>query len=168
VYGQHVTISGAVSTGQTGETVTVYAQRYGDGSFRSVATVLTTTGGAWSYVARPSIRTDYEAVWKTATSPHVTVGVHPLVSLRTLKGARFSVHVTAGRSFAGRYVKLARLSALHQWVTVGVGRLNSSSTVIFHPKLPRGVSKLRATISVNQAGAGYLGGTSRVISYRKR
>jgi len=168
VFGQHVTLSGAVSTGQSGETVTVYAQRFGESSFRSIATVLTTAGGAWSYAAKPSIRTEYEASWKTAPSSPVAVGVHPLVSLRALKGARFSTHVAAGRSFAGRYVKLQRLSALGQWVTVSMKQLNASSTALFHPKLARGRSKLRVAISINQAGPGYLGGTSRTISFRRR
>jgi hypothetical protein len=168
VYGHTVALSGTVSTGASGESVAVYAQRYGQASFVSVATVLTGTGGAWSYTARPAIRTDYEAIWKNATSAHATVGVHPAVTIRTLKKARFSVHVSAGRSFARRYVKLQRLSKVGQWVTIGYARLNVHSTWVFHPKLPKGVSKLRAAFSVNQAGAGYLGGLSRTISYRKR
>jgi hypothetical protein len=168
VFGQHVTLSGAVSGGQSGETVTVYAQRFGESSFRSIATVLTAAGGAWSYAAKPSIRTEYEASWKTAPSSPVAVGVHPLVSLRALTGGRFSTHVSAGRSFARRYVKLQRLSALGQWVIVSTKQLNARSTAVFHPKLPKGISKLRITISVNQAGAGYLGGISRTISFRRR
>jgi hypothetical protein len=167
IFGQHVTLSGAVSGGQPGETVTVYAQRYGETSFRSIATVLTAAGGTWSYAAKPAIRTEYEASWKAAPSSAVAVGVHPLVSLRTLKGQRLSIHVAAGRSFARRYVKLSRLSPLGQWVTIGVKQLNASSTAVFHPKLRRGISRLRASISVNQAGAGYLGGISRTISVRR-
>ena len=100
VYGQRVTLSGTVSGGQAGETVTVYAQPYGESSFRSIANVITTAGGTWSYAAKPSIGTEYQASWKTAPSSHVAVGVKPLVALRTLKGARFSTHVAAGRSFA--------------------------------------------------------------------
>jgi hypothetical protein len=168
VFGQRVTLSGTVSGGQAGESVTVYAQRYGESSFRSIATVLTNAGGTWSYAAKPSIRTEYQASWKTAPSTHVAVGVKPFVSLRALTGARFSTHVSAGRSFFGRTVKLQRRSALGQWVTVSVKRLNSSSTAIFHPKLPKGTSRLRVAISVNQAGAGYLGGISRTISFRRR
>jgi hypothetical protein len=167
VYGQTVTLSGAVTSGSAGETVTVYARPLGQGSFASIATVLTTTAGAWGYAARPKILTQYEAVWKTATSAQVSVGVHPLVTLRALKNARFSVHVAAGRSFAGRYVRLQRLSA-GRWVSLGIARLNASSTFVFHPKLTRGVSRLRAVFSVNQAGNGYLGGTSRTIAFRKR
>lgn len=168
VYGQAVTLSGTVTSGQAGETVTVYSKPLGQGSFASVATLLTTAGGGWTYAARPKILTQYEATWKSATSAQTSVGVHPLVTLRALTRARFSVHVVAARSFAGRSVALQRLSKLGQWVSVGLARLNASSTFVFHPKLPRGVSRLRATISVNQAGAGYLGGTSRTISFRKR
>jgi hypothetical protein len=168
VYGRAVTLSGAVTSGSAGETVSVYARPLGQGSFASVATLLTTTGGAWSYAARPKILTQYEAVWKGATSAQTSVGVHPLVTLRALKNARFSVHVAAGRSFVGRYVRLQRLSTLGKWVSLGVARLNASSTFTFRPKLPRGVSRLRAVFSINQAGNGYLGGTSRTISFRKR
>ena len=168
VYGQRVTLSGVVTGGQTGDTVTVFAQPYGGMSFHSIATVLTTAGGAWSYAAKPSISTEYQAVWKTAPSSHAVVGLHPFVSLRTLKGARFSTHVAAGRSFAGRSVKLQRRSQLGQWVTLGVRRLNGSSTTTFHPRLPKGTSRLRVTFSVNQAGAGFLGGISRTISFHRR
>jgi hypothetical protein len=168
VFGQVVTVSGAVSTGASGESVVVYSRPLGQGSFASVATVLTTVGGAWSFAARPKILTEYEATWKSATSAQVSVGVHPLVTLAALPRARFSVHVAAGHSFTGKYVRFQRLSSLGQWVSIGYARLNASSTYVFRPKLPRGVSKLRATFSVNQAGAGYLGGTSRTISYRKR
>lgn len=168
VYGQAVTISGTVTNGQSGETVTVFSRPTGQGSFALVATLLTTAGGTWTYSARPKILTQYQADWKNATSGQVSVGVHPYVTLRTLKSARFSVHVATGRSFAGKYVRFQRLSKLGQWVSIGYARLNASSTYVFHPKLALGVSKLRATFSVNQAGAGYLGGTSRTISYRKR
>ncbi len=168
IYGNAVTLSGTVTSGQSGETVVIYAKPLGQGSFASVATLLTTAGGTWTYAARPKILTQYEAGWKSATSATTSVGVHPLVTVRTLKNARFSVHVAAARSFAGKYVRLQRLSSLGQWVSIGYARLNVSSTYVFHPRLPRAVSKLRATFSVNQAGAGYLGGTSRTISFRKR
>ena len=168
IYGNAVTLSGTVTSGQSGETVVIFSQPLGQGSFASVATLLTTAGGAWTYAAHPRILTEYEAGWKNATSSQITVGVHPLVTLRTLTRARFSVHVAGVHAFTGKYVRFQRRSSLGEWVSIGYARLNSSSTYVFRPKLPRGVSKLRATFSVNQAGAGYLGGTSSVISFRKR
>ena len=52
-------------------------------------------------------------------------------------------------------------------------RLNKSSSATFRPvtfraAVPRGRSTLRIAMSVNQAGAGYLGGFSRTIVFRKR
>jgi hypothetical protein len=46
-------------------------------------------------------------------------------------------------------------------------RLNARSAKLFRATLPRGVSRLRVAISVNQAGAGYLAGFSRTIVVRR-
>jgi len=168
LYGGGTTLSGTVSNGAAGETVTLLERQFGETSFHSIVTLVSASGGTWSYLAHPRIRTEYEAMWKGALSSTVAVGVHPVVTIRALSGRRFSVHVIAARSFVGHSVKLQRRSALGQWVTVGVRTLSSGSIAVFHPTLPKGVSHLRAVISVNQAGAGYLGGTSRTISYRRR
>jgi hypothetical protein len=42
--------------------------------------------------------------------------------------------------------------------------LGPSSRAEFRATLPKGRSKVRAAFSVNQAGAGYLGATSRVLA----
>jgi hypothetical protein len=168
VYGHAVILSGTVSTKQSGETVIVLAEKFGAASFTSIATVVTGAGGMWSYATRPTIRTSYEASWQSAPSSAVTVGVRPLVTFRVLKGARFSTRVIAARSFAGRLVKLDRRSSFGQWVTVKRVRLNRHSTAVFRATLPHGVSKLRVSMSVNQAGPGYLAGISRTIVYHRR
>jgi hypothetical protein len=165
VYGTAMTLSGTVSTKQAGESVTVGAQRFEGAKFTT--TVTTGSGGAWSYSAKPTIQTSYRAHWKNATSSSLTVGVMPLVAFRVLTGRRFSTRVVAARSFAGRIVQFQRRSSLGQWVTVKRLRLNASSASIFRSSLPKGTSKLRVAISVNQAGAGYLGGISRTIVYRR-
>src|SRR5947209_3291676 len=95
VYGHSVMLSGTVSTTQSGETVIVLAERFGAASFNPIATIVTGAGGTWSYTARPTIRTSYEASWKSAPSATVTVGVRPLVTFRVLKGARFSTRAVA-------------------------------------------------------------------------
>ena len=81
IYGGRIKLSGVVPTHQAGEQVVVFAQPYGGGSFHSVSTVLTGVGGVWSYTARPEITTAYEASWKGGTTPAVTVGVHPHITL---------------------------------------------------------------------------------------
>ena len=167
VYGGGVTLSGTVSSKQTGEKVTVRAQRYGQPSFSSIATVTTGSGGSWSYTAKPTIRTGYESQWNKATSATATVGVRPLVSFHVITGQRFSTKVVAARSFAGRYVQFQRRSSLGQWVTLKRVRLSASSAAVFRPTVPHGTSSLRIVMSVNQAGVGYLAGISRTIVYHR-
>ena len=88
VYGRRLTLRGAVSNRQAGERVTVLAQRFGESSFSMIATLTTGADGAWSYAAKPAIRTVYEASWKNARSAPA-VGVRPLVSFHVITGARF-------------------------------------------------------------------------------
>jgi hypothetical protein len=168
IYRHVVTLRGTVSTGKADETVIVYAQRFASGSFTSVATVLTDAGGTWSLLVRPPIGTTYKAVWNGSPSALVSVGVRPSVSLRSLPGRRFTTHVVAARSLVGRRVQLQRHRLDGSWVTVALTRLNSRSTAVFQPKLPRGRSTLRVALSVNQAGGGYLAGFSPLISIRRR
>jgi hypothetical protein len=163
-----VTLSGRVASGKANESVAVFAQRFGSGSFTALATVLTDAGGTWSLIVRPSISTTYEGVWGGATSSTVTVAVRPAVSLRVLPRLRFSTRVLAARSFAGRTVQLQRHLLDGRWRTIARARLNGSSTAVFRPRLKRGRWLLRVAISVNQTGAGYLAGFSPVVSVRRR
>jgi hypothetical protein len=173
VYGRGVTLSGSVPIKRAGETVTVFAQPFGEGSFRSIATVLTAADGTWRYVARPRIGTSFLASWNGGRSGATAVGVRPAVSLRRTSAGLLSTRVAGAHSFAGRRVQLQRRTAAGRWVTIKRLRLNNRSAALFRPvtfraALPRGkASTLRIAISVNQAGAGYLGGFSRTIVFRR-
>jgi hypothetical protein len=160
VFGGRVTLSGAIPTHQAGQQVVVFAQPYGGGSFQLRATVLTGPNGTWSYLAAPGIGTVYEASWRNGMSPSVSVGVHPSIALRQTAKKTFVVRVAGGRSFAGRLVQVQRLRN-GRWSTIRRARLGSRSRAELHLVLPKGRSTLRVALSVNQAGAGFLGGTSR-------
>jgi len=167
VYGHFVRLSGRISSGQSGVGVTLLAQRFGDSAFGAAATVLTGSGGTWTYLAKLTIQTSYEASWSGATSAPVTIGVRPSVSLRRITHARLSTHVGAGSSLAGRFVQLQRRVG-DRWHTVKRARLNANATAIFKASvLPRRTSTIRVALSVNQAGPGYLGGFSRILHYRR-
>jgi hypothetical protein len=168
VHGHGVTLSGSVSSKKENERVAVFAQRYGNTSFTSVTTVLTGPGGTWSLVVRPTIRTTYKTIYNGFTSATVTVGVRPAVSLRALPKLRFTTHVAGARSFAGRVVQLQRRLLDGRWRTIARVRLGPRSTATFRASLPKGHSTLRAAISVNQAGAGYLAGFSSRRSITRR
>ena len=167
VYGQRVTLSGIVSGGQTGDTVTLFAQPYGATAFHSIATVLTAAGGAWSYAAKPSIRTEYQAAsGKTTPSSHAIVGVHPFVSLRAVdKGARFTTHVAGGSLVRRTHGEAAAVVAARP---VGDARREKAERRLddhVPPEAPEGKVPVGAVVfSVNQAGAGFLGGLSRTIT----
>ena len=160
-------ITGFVSTRRSNERVDVYAQKLTSGSFTLAATVLTGANGSWGLAVKPSIRTVYKAVWNGSTSATVTVGVRPVITLRRLTKGRFATLVLAGRPFTGRSVQLQRRRADGSWRTISRLRLSKHSRAVFHPTLPRGRSTLRVAFSVNQAGAGYLGGFSPLLSVRR-
>ena len=117
---------------------------------------------------RPLIATTYKAVWNGSTSATVTVGVRPAVSIRAVSRFRFATHVSGAHSFAHRIAQLQRRLAGGGWLTIARKRLDSGSSTVFAPKLGRARWTLRVAFSVNQAGGGYLGGFSRVITVRKR
>jgi len=169
VYGQGVSLSGIVSNGQANEKVTIYQQPYPQSSFAELTTVLTTTGGAWNLVLSPSpkILTQYQAKWNGRTSVTVGVQVRPRIRLFYRNG-RFSTAVQSGTSHAGRSVLAQRLSRFGQWVTLKRVRLGGKSTAVFRLTLPKGKSRIRVAMSVNQAGAGYLAGYSPTITVRRR
>jgi hypothetical protein len=165
VYGRGIVLSGLVPTRRPGETVTLFAQEFGAGSPRAIATIVTGAGGAWSYLARPTILTSYLAAWGSLTSRAAVVGVRPRVRFRRIGRARFLVRVLGARSFAGRVVKFQRRTSAGRWVNVKRVRLKRGSAARFRTRLRRGT--FRIVMSVNQAGPGYLAGISRTIVYRR-
>jgi plastocyanin len=164
-YGQKVTLTGQVNNKRAGEQVTLTGLPYGQASPLVLATVVTGADGTFSYVTSPKILTVYEATWKGVKSLQVTSAVAPAISFGRLNG--FVTRVYAGRSMARKQVQLQRLSQFGQWVTIKRVTLDLASRARFQATLPVGVSRLRIALSVNQAGAGYLGAFSREISFRR-
>ena len=162
VFGGRIRLSGVVPTHLAGEQVVIFAQPYGAGSLHSVTTVLTEADGVWAYLARPPILTTYAASWRGGMSSTVSVSVHPQITLVRTRSGRFVVHAFGGRAFSNRVVQVQRL-VRGRWSTVKRVRLAAGSQATFTLSLPHGRSSLRAAFSVNQAGLGFLGGTSRVL-----
>jgi len=166
-YGDSTTVSGAVSNKQAGETVTVYQQQYGEVSQTLIATLLTGTNGAWALTVKPSLLTTYQAHWKSTVSAPVMVAVKPHVGFTV--GKRYAaVKVKAGRSMAGRKVYIQRFTRFHEWVKIRKVILGANSGARFRLRLSPGRYLLRAYITVDQAGAGYLDGESRTVAVHRR
>ena len=165
-FGTQVTLTGVVSSHAAGESVTFYNQPYPQPSQIQLATVLTTTGGVFSFLVQPQILTTYNAAWKGAFATPTSIQVAPKLTLGRNNG--WILRAAGGNSFAGRALQFQRLNpSTGQWVTLKKVILNSRSSakLLFH--VPKGVNHLRVTMSVNQAGAGFLGAISSTVTYRQ-
>jgi plastocyanin len=168
VYGQATHVAGQVSSGLAGQTVTVYAQPYGTPSQTLIATLLTGPNGVWDTVVKPDLLTTYQAHWRSLISANILVSVRPHIAFSVSRRGRAAIKVRAARSMAGRKVYIQRFTRFHEWVKLRRVILNANSAKLYRLHLKRGRYVLRAYMTINQAGPGYLDGISRTIVYRKR
>jgi plastocyanin len=166
VHGTETHLQGSVSSGVSGETISVFAQPYGQASYVEVAEVLTTTNGTYDYVVAPTILTNYQVRWRAATSQPVTVQVRPRITFMPAASRRgwMYTQVTAGRSFYQRWVYVQRLSSFGQWVNVSKYTLGPRSGRLF--RRPTRSGRYRVFMTINQAGVGYLEGWSGTQLFR--
>jgi plastocyanin len=172
VYGGSSVLSGVLSTQKVGENIDVLAQQCGATAPTKLTTVQTTAGGAYTTAAKPLMNTVYTAKSKALSSAAVTVRVRPSLRLTKLGSHRFSVRVSAGSSFSGKYASFQRFSGtLHRWVAVKVVRLGASTagvapTVVsaasFRASVASGL-RVRVTLPQPQVGSCYAPGTSNTI-----
>jgi hypothetical protein len=169
-YGGTTTLSGVLSTQKAGESIDIQAQECGQNAFKKTATATTTTGGAYSYAAKPTIDTTYQAKLKGSTSASVAVKVAPVLTLKKLALGKFSVSVTAAQSFTGKYVVFQRLRRT-KWVTLkkvtlGTAKTTTAPTQVtsasFKVKMPAGL-RVRSVLPAAQAATCYLGAKSKVV-----
>jgi len=167
-YTNPVVLAGHVSSKEAGVHVTVLARPFNSSRFRTVATAMTDKDGTWKTAARPGIATTYMAKVGKSTSAPQLVGVHPLLTMELLAGNALRVRAQAAKSFKGKVLQLQRASGTG-WTTILKPRLNKLSTArVPASALPEGSATLRLAMSVNQAGVGYLGSTSRPMTLPAR
>ena len=169
-YGGSTTLSGVLSTKKAGQAIDIQGQDCGQTAFKKVATATTTAGGVFSYAAKPTIDTNYQAKNKGATSPTVSVKVAPVLSLQKLSLGKFKVSVTAAQSFVAKYVVFQRLRN-SKWVTLKKVTLATVATTTaptqvtastFKIKLPAKL-RVRSILPAAQAATCYLPAKSKVI-----
>ncbi len=169
-YGGSTALSGVLSTKKAGQAIDIQGQDCGQTAFKKVATATTTTGGVFSYAAKPTIDTNYQAKNKGATSSTVSVKVTPVLSLQKLSLGKFKVSVTAAQSFVGKYVVFQRLRN-SKWVTLKKVTLATVATTTaptqvtsstFKIKLPAKL-RVRSILPAAQAATCYLPAKSKVI-----
>ena len=172
-YGGSTTLSGTLSTARAGQSVDILGQECGQNPFKKIASATTTTGGAFSYTAKPTINTNYQAKQKGSTSSAVAVKVAPLVALKKNGGTtrrRFTVTLTSAQSFVGKYVVFQRRTTT-RWrslkhVTLATVATTTAPTQVTSAKFSvrlKGHPRVRVVLPATQAGTCYLAAKSAAI-----
>src|SRR2546423_9019896 len=169
-YGGTTTLAGVLSTQQTGQRIDIQRQECGSPTFKKVTTVTTTTGGAFTYAAKPTTKTNFQAKQQKVTSPTAAVQVAPVLTLKKLARNKFSVSATAAQTFVGKYAIFQRLRRT-KWVSLKkvtfatvtpTTKPTQVSSVTFTIKMPVGL-RIRAVMPAAQAATCYLGARSKVV-----
>ena len=168
-YGRTSTIAGTLTSGQSGEQVQIRAEACHDAP-TVVATVTTTTGGAFSYQAKPIKNTLYTLSSRGLTSS-ATVSVKPRMHLAKIGAHRYQVKVYAAQKFLGERVTFQRFrSGSHRWVAVKRVKLHTSTTksptVITSAKFRSGIKahlRVRASLGPKQVTPCYVVSHSNTI-----
>ena len=168
-YGHSATLTGTVA-GSTGDTVTILARPGIARSAQALGTTTTDSNGNFTKSVIPRMKTAYAARALGAQSSNVSVNVRPLLRVRHVVGGKLLVQLTAAKSFVGRYVNVQAF-VHRRWQTVkrafltrrlfGVSpTIYSSGT--FRQTFRHGL-KLRAFLTLSQAGSSYTSATSALI-----
>jgi plastocyanin len=179
IFGGAVVLSGKLPVSKAGEKVTLRAEvltRTGTKQTSTVAEVLSTASGAFTFTTAPTAQTAYTVSWQATpatatTSSPVTVTVAPRIGFGIVKKVgrylTFSGKATSAIPYAGKSLYLQRRNALGQWVSLKRVVLKSSTIATRATvRLPRGLSSIRVLMPQAQVGTGYVAGVSRVVLVR--
>ena len=169
-----LSLSGVISSQAANESVVVNGQECGKTAFTRVGAATTTAGGNWTFAAKPTINTTYQARWGRTDSSTVLVKVRPKVRL-TRVGSHFKARITAAQSFTGKTIVLQRYrTAVRRWatlkrVTLGASTTPTAGTFVtpanFRARIRRGW-RLRVLLPQTQAGTCYLAAPSNTLRIR--
>ena len=160
-FGAPVTLSGTVNNNRAGQTVTIVQLPAGQTTKQVIATLQTTTNGAFSFGVTPQLNTTYQAQWRGAESS-VIVQVQPTIKLPFVsRTGYFHFYVSAGQSFADRFVYLQRYTLARTWVNVRKLQLGQRSGRIMGMRfvrsvVPRGRWSVRIYMPATEMPAGYI------------
>jgi plastocyanin len=164
-HGTGVTLTGTVNNRRAGMTVTIVQLPFGQTTKQVVATLQTTTNGAFSFNVTPQVNTQYQAQWRGAESS-VTVQVQPLIKLpRASRSGYFHFFVAASQSFAGRFALLQRFTLARTWVNFARLQLGPRSGRIvslrwIRSRVPRGRWSIRVYMPATEMPGGFIDGWS--------
>jgi hypothetical protein len=168
---QNAVLRGGVSSGRTGETLTLQAKPCGASSFRNVYQLRTGPGGRWLSEYGPGVNSVLRMRWKNTLSREVTVRQAPLVQLDQTSAGEFEVGVgSAGMMWrkrveiqqrrGGSWVRLRSVLLTKTYASPGQSGVWTDAN--FRLSVPRG-TVLRAVLPAAQAKPCYLGSASNPV-----
>jgi predicted GH43/DUF377 family glycosyl hydrolase len=169
VFGKAVSLSGVLSAGGVavaGQPVALSAEPFGASTFTPLATLTTSSTGAYSTTSKPTKQTVYQASATGATTPPtVTVQVAQRLTLSVRrKGGKVYIQGSLGPKKRGRLI-LIQVRTGKRWHKLARVRTNKKSTFKVVRALKSGHTyKFRAK---TKAYPGLLAGTSRTVRLRK-
>jgi plastocyanin len=172
IYGHTVTLAGALQSQQTGQSLQMLAQQCGAAGPTALTNVTTTSGGAYSYVAKPLMQTTYTVKLRNQSSNALTVKVAPQLLLRKVARHRYTLRVSAAQSFAGKLAIFQRYSpTLKRWrgvkgVPLKANTTGAAPTVITSASFRSSLKaklRVRVVLGQTQVGSCYLPGRSNTI-----
>jgi len=171
-FGGKVTLAGTLADKQSGESLQVLALQCGASTSTALATIKSTTGGAFSYQTQPLRQTAYSVRVKNAESSAATAKVVPRLRLGKIARHKYTLHISAAQSFAGKIAIFQRYrKATRRWVKVRSVVLQADTTGVaptvvtsatFRSKI-KARQRVRVTLGAKQVGACYLAGRSNTI-----
>src|ERR1051325_11633855 len=127
-YGKPVTLSGALSSQQANQNITIKATACGSTRATNAARVKTTTNGAYTANVTPTVTTSYQASQKNLSSAKVVVAVAPVLAIKRVARGSFTASLTAALDFKGKTVLFQRYARVRKrWVQVKKVTLTASA-----------------------------------------
>ena len=165
MYGDTIPLKGEIASGRAGQNVDILAREYGQNGFGRIASVTTTAGGRWRYVAKPRILTTYVATTTGSLTSQLDIHVSPRLALH-LRRSVLSVAAKTLNTLRGHYVIVQVRRRGGTWrgvrkIVLGVG---ARASVPF--QAPYGRSEIRLFMPASQAGNGYDAGSSGILVFR--
>src|SRR5688500_4061229 len=118
VAGSQIHIGGMISPPAVGDTVSIFAQPFGQASFVKLADVQTTTNGLYDFITSPQILTSYKATWRGKESAVINVAVSPRLTLSKIRSWFVARAQAPAKSFGSRWVYIQRLNRFGDWVRI--------------------------------------------------
>jgi hypothetical protein len=166
MYGETIPLIGQIPDARVGQNVDILAREYGQNGFGRIASVTTTSGGRWRFVAKPRIFTTYVATTTGSLTSQIDIHVSPRLDLDLHRGI-LTVSAKTLNTLRGRYVIVQVRRPGGTWRGVRKVVLGAGARAAVPFDAPLGKSYIRLFMPKSQAGNGYESGFSGLLVFRK-